>query len=107
MYKLLHNSSLPKIIKVLLYILLTLSCIYLIIILLYKLLEILRIIIHFISDKRNWWTFVVCILIVCIGAFIFAQFFLGLDPYGKFIFYIQSLWKDFINSIINLLNSAN
>ena len=93
MYRLIRNSNMPTAIKWILYILLAITMIYLIIILTYKILEYTRRFMSFVSEKRNWWTFICCILILLIGTFIVAQFVLGLDPFGKFI-----------NSIIEKIN---
>lgn len=97
MYRLVRNSNIPKILKLLIYILLTLSCIYWIGWFVYKFLSITRKIIHWCSDERNWWTFIVCILILVIGSLIIAQFFLGLQPFERFIQWIVDLWNDFID----------
>lgn len=93
MYRLIRNSNMPTTIKWILYILLAITMIYWIIILTYKILEYTRRFMSFVSEKRNWWTFIVCIFILLIGTFIVAQFVLGLDPFGKFI-----------NSIIEKIN---
>ena len=93
MYRLIRNSNMPSAIKWILYILLAITMIYWIIILTYKILEYTRRFMSFVSEKRNWWTFVCCIFILLIGTFIVAQFVLGLDPFGKFI-----------NSIIEKIN---
>ena len=102
MYRLINNSKIPRIIKWLLYILLTITIIYWIIIMAYKLLDLMRRFLHFVSDKRNWWTFVCCVGILLIGAFIVAQFVLGLDPMGKFINSI----KETIDNIRNAIGEA-
>lgn len=93
MYRLIRNSNMPAAIKWILYILLAITMIYWIIILTYKILEYTRRFMSFVSEKRNWWTFICCIFILLIGTFIVAQFVLGLDPFGKFI-----------NSIIEKIN---
>lgn len=93
MYRLIRNSNIPTAIKWVLYILLAITLIYLIITLTYKILEYTRRFMSFVSEKRNWWTFVCCIFILLIGTFIVAQFIFGLDPFGKFI-----------NSIIEKIN---
>ncbi len=102
MYRLIWNSKIPKIIKWLLYILLTITIIYWIIIMAYKLLDLMRRFLHFVSDKKNWWTFVCCVGILLIGTFIVAQFVLGLDPFGKFINSI----KEMIDNIRNAIGEA-
>ena len=65
----------------------------------YKLLDLLRRFLHFVSDKKNWWTFVCCVGILLIGTFIVAQFVLGLDPMGKFINSIKETIDNIRNSI--------
>ena len=85
MYKIINNSKMPKLLKVLAYILLTLSLVYLIGLVLYKILEALRKFIHWVSEKRNCWTFLVCLLILGVGILLAAQFYFNLDPIGKVI----------------------
>ena len=102
MYRLIWNSKIPRIIKWLLYVLLTITIIYWIIIMAYKLLDLMRRFLHFVSDKKNWWTFVCCVCILLIGTFIVAQFVLGLDPMGKFINSI----KEMVDNIRNAIGEA-
>lgn len=99
MYRLIWKSKIPRIIKWLLYVLLTITIIYWIIIMAYKLLDLMRRFLHFVSDKKNWWTFVCCVCILLIGTFIVAQFVLGLDPMGKFINSIKEMIDNIRNSI--------
>ena len=99
MYRLIWKSKIPRIIKWLLYILLTITIIYWIIIMAYKLLDLMRRFLHFVSDNKNWWTFVCCVCILLIGTFIVAQFVLGLDPVGKFINSIKEMIDNIRNSI--------
>ena len=99
MYRLIWKSKIPRIIKWLLYILLSITIIYWIIIMAYKLLDLMRRFLHFVSDKKNWWTFVCCVCILLIGTFIVAQFVLGLDPIGKFINSIKEMIDNIRNSI--------
>ena len=102
MYRLIWKSKIPRIIKCLLYVLLTITIIYWIIIMAYKLLDLMRRFLHFVSDKKNWWTFVCCVCILLIGTFIVSQFVLGLDPVGKFINSI----KEMIDNIRNAIGEA-
>ena len=83
MFKWISNSRLPRIVKWLLYVVLVLSCVYWIGWFVFKILDGTRKLIHWITESRNWWTFIVCILIVAIGVFLAAQFYFGLDPIGK------------------------
>lgn len=83
MYKLITNSAMPKWLKVLLNILLTITIIYWLCYSIYKLLDFIRIFLHWASDKRNWWTFLMCLFILGIGSLLLAQFVFGLNPFGK------------------------
>ena len=103
MYRLIWKSKIPRIIKWLLYVLLTITIIYWIIIMTYKLLDLMRRFLHFVSDKKNWWTFVCCVCILLIGTFIVAQFVLGLDPLGKFITSVNETINNIRNSIGNAI----
>lgn len=105
MYKRLYNSQLPKWLKLILYILITLTLIYLLCITLYKVLEISRVVIHWVSEKRNWWTFLVCILILLIGSFVIAQCVLGLDPLGAIGNYFIEQWHNLRNAIANFIKA--
>ena len=103
MYRIIRNSNIPKVIKWILYILLAITMIYWIIMLVYKILELIRRFLHFISDKRNWWTFVGCIIILLIGTFLVAQFILGLDPIGKFITSVNEMINNIRNNLGNII----
>lgn len=83
MFKWISDSKLPRLIKWLLYVVLVLSCVYWIGWFVFKILNGTRKLIHWITEARNWWTFIVCLLIVAIGVFLAAQFYFGLDPIGK------------------------
>lgn len=103
MYRLINNATIPKALKVLLYILLTLTCIYWISIMTYKILELLRKSLHWCSEKRNWWTFVVCIAILAIGSLLIAQYLLDLDPIGKVVNWVVTNINEFRNKLGNII----
>lgn len=101
MYRYLHKSNIPKWLKIIFYILLSITLIYWIIWLIYKGLEYTRKFLHWTTEPRNWWTFLVSILLVLVGSFLMAQFVLGLDPIGKLTKYITEIWGNIINNIGN------
>lgn len=103
MYKIIYNSKLPKVVKIIAYILLTLTMVYLIGMLLYRILDALRIFMHWVSDKRNWWTFIVCLMILFIGSVLIAQFALNLDPFGKLGSWIVEKWNELRDSIASII----
>lgn len=68
--------------------------------LLIKAIELIRAFIHWISDKNNFWLLVLCLVIVCIGGFLFCEFYLHLGLWDKFIYWVLSIWgriKEFFN----------
>jgi hypothetical protein len=78
-------DNLPKWAKVLVMVLTILTLVWWVGLFIYKFLCLFRVIGEFIFDKRNYWTFLVCILILGIGSLLVAQFLLGLDPIGNVI----------------------
>jgi ascorbate-specific PTS system EIIC-type component UlaA len=102
MIRYVHNSKLPKWLKILIYITLTITCIYWLGIFIYKVLEYTRRFIHWTTEKRNWWTFLVCILILLIGSLIMAQGVLGLDPLGRFEEFLLEQWESIKEGIVSI-----
>lgn len=101
MYKYLYKTQMPKWLKIIFYILLSITFVYWIIWLIYKGLEYTRRMLHWATEKRNWWTFLVSILLVLFGSLIMAQCVLGLDPIGKATKYLLDIWEKIINSVGN------
>lgn len=99
LYKILNASKLPKWLKIMLDVLLTITLVYWFGVMVYKILEATRRLLHWVSEKRNWWTFLVSILLVLVGSFIMAQFVLGLDPIGAITSYIEDLYKNLSETI--------
>ena len=91
MYRLINNSKMPRFIKWILYVLLTLTCIYWIGVMVYKILCAIRVIGAFIFEKRNYWTFLCCLLILVIGGLLLAQYYFNLDPFGAIVAYFNGL----------------
>lgn len=105
MYKFINNSKLPKLLKWLINILLTITCVYWLGYLVYLLLDSIRKFIHWTTEPHNWWTFLMCVMIVLVGSLIVAQFALGLDPIGKATIYITEKINSLRESIANLIMS--
>lgn len=76
-------SSLPKWIRSVLIVISIVTVVYWIFFLIYITLNTIRKIGAFIFETRNYWTFLCCILILGVGALLLAQFYFGLDPFGK------------------------
>lgn len=95
------GNKLPKVLRVLYYIVLFATFIYLI----YRFIEWILVTIQkigaFIFEPRNYWAAVLSIFILVIGAFIIAQFVLGLDPWGNFIKWVATTFKNIIGGLTN------
>ena len=87
------GQRLPTPLKILYWTVLTLTLVYWLIRISAWLLEFIRKLGEFLFTKPNYYVFLLAILIVLIGAFVFAQFYFELDPLGKFIQWIQSLFE--------------
>ena len=103
MYKLVKNSNMPNYLKFLINALLTITCVYWIGYFTFKILDTIRKFIHWVSEARNWWTFLICILILGIGILLAAQFYFDLDPVGKTIDKIVEWFKNFRNDLANII----
>lgn len=95
--------KLPKWLQVVLLTLSIITVVYWLGFVVYKLLCAIRCIGAFIFEKRNYWTFLVCILILLIGTFIVAQFILGLDPWGHFSNWVVDRFNELKGFIIEAI----
>lgn len=89
------GDKLPKLLKIMYYIVLFVTFIYI----LYRFFEWTLVTFQKIGEfffrKQNYWAAVVSIIVVLIGTFLVSQFILGLDPVGHVIGKIQ----DFIRML--------
>lgn len=100
MYKLIREGSMPKFLKVLLYILLTITCVYWIGYFLYKILEFVRICINGITnEKGRWWFFLLCLVILFVSVCIAMRF----NPFLELWNLIKAFFVDMKDNFINLL----
>ena len=76
-------SNFPKWLKAILLIVSIITLIYWIGFITYKILCAIRVFGAFIFEKRNYWTFLMCIFILVVGSLLIAQFALDLNPFGK------------------------
>lgn len=77
------GNWLPRPLRVLYYIVLYLTLIYIIYRIVEWVLKTIQKIGYFLFEPRNYWTMILSIFTVAICSFILAQFVLGLDPVGK------------------------
>ena len=96
-------SRLPKWLRITLILLSIITMVYWLGFITYKVLSAIRVVGAFVFEKRNYWTFLVCILILVVGSLLVAQFYLDMNPFGEiyewFIREITELRDSFINMI--------
>lgn len=69
----------------------------------YKALDLVRSLLHWFTDERTFNAFLLIVVALSVGAFVYAQFVLGLDPFGKFVEFITPYYEELKQSLINLL----
>lgn len=104
MYKWLHNRSMPKWLKIVLYILITLSLVYLIGLITYRVLEGIRWLLHNATDKKFYWITLTIILIATIVVLVVFEKFTDIDPFSNLIRYIVTKWQEFRNWVASLIS---
>lgn len=90
-------KCLPKWIRIIVEILLVLTVVYFAIILLYKIWDTVGKIIHFLSDRRNWWTYSIAVLIVVVGGLIVAQMIGEWKPFDELVKWCETCVKSLVS----------
>lgn len=85
------GAWLPKPLRIIYYLVLFLTLVYLLYRLVEWVLKTIQKLGYFLFDPRNYWTMVLSIFTVLVFSFILAQFVLGLDPVGKVIEWGQGI----------------
>lgn len=85
-------SGLPKWLKAVLLIISIITVVYWFGFMVYQILKGIRVIGAYIFEQRNYWTFILCLFLIVISALLIAQFYYGLDPFGKFIDWLTGLF---------------
>lgn len=93
----------PKTLKILLYITITITCIYWLGLLTYKLLELIRFILHLITEKGHWWFVIIVVIGIIIATLLIAQFCFNLNPFGQFGDWIKGNINNFRNWLGDLI----
>lgn len=103
MYRLIRERNLPIWLKWLLYILLTITCVYWIGYFTYKILEAIRWLIHSATEKKIFWVCLMLLTIATIVVLCLMQYEWGLDPFGQIAQKIVDVYKaietDFLQKI--------
>lgn len=96
-------SRLPKWLRVVLMVISIITLVYWVGFALYKILEAIRIIMAYIFEKRNYWTFLICILLIAIGGLLLGEFYFGLEPFNKIAQWFVDLYesvREWLRSLI-------
>lgn len=96
-------DRLPKPLRFILIFISIITVVYWVGFTIYKLLDAIRAIGAFICDKRNYWTFLCCILILVVGSLLIAQYYLNLDPFGKIAEWAISRWIELKETIASYI----
>lgn len=97
------GDKLPKPLKILYYFILTITLIYWLFRLIAAILALIQKCGAFVFEKRNFYTFVVCLIILAIGILLASQFIFNLDPFGKLINWFIEIWQTFKSWCIELI----
>lgn len=89
------GDKMPKPIRVIYYVLLAITLVYWAYRLIALTLDLIQKIGLFIFEKRNYYTFVICLIILGVGILLASQFIFDLDPFGKLVNWIVNKWNDF------------
>lgn len=88
------GGRLPKVLRIMYYIVLFATFVYLIYRFLEWILKTIQKLGAFIFEPKNYWAAVLSLSILVIGAFVVAQFILGLDPWGNFIRWVTKTFEN-------------
>ena len=100
-------SNFPKWLKAVLLIISIITLIYWVGVIIFKILSGIRVIGAFLFEQRNYWTFLMCILILIVGSLLIAQFALDMNPFGKFYEWILSKIQEVRSSIGNTIGGGS
>lgn len=98
MYKMIKNSEMKKGVKIMLYILLTITVVYWFFYVAYRLLDALRFILHNMTEQSHWWFFITLCIIFAIGTLILLETTTSVKPFTALknnivnLFYIIKNW---------------
>lgn len=105
MYRLIRECGMPKWLKILIDIVLTITIIYWLGYMLYKFLSVVRFVLHTITEKEHWWFFVVVVLGVLITILFILEFKSDTKPFTSFGKWIISLFDNAKNNVGEALKS--
>ena len=103
MYKLIREGNLPNWLKALLYMLLTVSCVYWIGYFLYKILNFIRFILHSVSSKEHWWFTVFISIGVAVAFLLFLEYQTDQKPLTQMLEWLLTNLTEFRNKLADFI----
>ena len=89
------GDKMPKAIKIIYYIILAVTLVYWLYRAISLTLSLIQRIGSFVFEKRNYYTFVICLIILGIGILLASQFIFDLDPVGRVTNWFIDQWNNF------------
>lgn len=89
------GDKMPKAIKIIYYIILAVTLVYWLYRAISLTLSLIQRIGSFVFEKRNYYTFVICLIILGIGILLASQFIFDLDPFGRVANWFIDQWNNF------------
>lgn len=105
MYKLIKECGMPKWLKVLFNVLLTLTCFYWMGYLIYKILEVVRWFLHNVTEKKMFWCMFLFALIIAIGITLYLQFNTDVKPFTMFWDWLVDIYEQGRNKIADIIHT--
>ena len=92
-------NKLPKGLRVVIYVLLGLTVVFWVLFLLAQILEVVRKVVHWMSQKSVFWTGFYALVILCVGTFLVAEFVLHLGWWDKLVTFFTN-WFNVVREFI-------
>lgn len=105
MYRWIKEKDLPKWLKILINVLITITIIYWLGFIIYKSLDMLRIFLHTVSETKIWWTSLVIIIACTITTLCILECFTNVKPFTSCKDSIITWWNCVRNKIANIIGS--
>ena len=92
-------NKLPKGLRVVIYVLLGLTVVFWVLFLLAQILEVVRKVVHWMSQKSVFWTGFYALVILCVGTFLVAEFVLHLGWWDKLVAFFTN-WFNVVREFV-------
>ena len=98
------SESLPKWLKILLYVLLTLTCVYWIGWLIYKILEVLRLFLHTMTEKKVFWITMGILFICAMTTLCILEFNTDIKPFTTMWEWLSTTFDTTRNALADFIS---